>query len=245
MGKFDSYKIDLRGMREVNASYDWCVDNEFFAHIDGPEVQKGKVMVSLEVHRSVDVYEMNFAVDGTVVVICDRCLDEMDLDIHTTGKLQVKLGADYAFDPSAPDFVEQVRAVTKGQGVRATIEVTGVSAAMKQALQCASWRGRVSLLGCTRVSDCAVDYYQQVHCPGVKLIGAHNFVRPKVDSFPHNWTHQDDCKAILDLISAGRIQVAPIVSRIVAPEDAPEIYNQLCDDPKFPMGTVFDWRNIS
>lgn len=160
-------------------------------------------------------------------------------------ELALKLGADYAFDPSAPDFVEQVRAVTKGQGVRATIEVTGVSAAMKQALQCASWRGRVSLLGCTRVSDCAVDYYQQVHCPGVKLIGAHNFVRPKVDSFPHNWTHQDDCKAILDLISAGRIQVAPIVSRIVAPEDAPEIYNQLCDDPKFPMGTVFDWRNIS
>ena len=30
MGKFDSYKIDLRGMREVNASYDWNIDNEFF-----------------------------------------------------------------------------------------------------------------------------------------------------------------------------------------------------------------------
>ena len=43
MGKFDSYKIDLRGMQEVNASYDLSVDNAFFAHIDGPEVQKGKV----------------------------------------------------------------------------------------------------------------------------------------------------------------------------------------------------------
>ena len=95
MGKFDSYKIDLRGMREVNASYDLCVDNEFFAHIDGPEVQKGKVQVALDVHRSVDVYELHFAIDGTIVVICDRCLDEMDLDVHTTGKLLVKLGADY------------------------------------------------------------------------------------------------------------------------------------------------------
>ena len=53
MGKFDSYKIDLRGMREVNASYDWSVDNEFFAHIDGPEVQKGKLKVTLDVHRIV------------------------------------------------------------------------------------------------------------------------------------------------------------------------------------------------
>jgi len=158
-------------------------------------------------------------------------------------ELALKLGADYAFDPSSPDFVEQVKAVTKGKGVRATVEVTGVSAAMKQALECASWMGRISLLGCTRVSDCAVDYYQQVHRPGVKLIGAHNFVRPKVESYPHHWTHQDDCKAILDLIAAGRIQVEPIVSRVVSPEDCTEIYNQLCDDPAFPMGTVFDWRD--
>ena len=95
MGKFDSYKIDLRGMKEVNASYDLSVDNEFFAHIDGPEVQKGKVQIALDVHRSVDVYEMNFVLDGVVKVNCDRCLDEMDLDIHTKGQLQVKLGADY------------------------------------------------------------------------------------------------------------------------------------------------------
>ena len=159
-------------------------------------------------------------------------------------ELALKLGADYAFDPSAPDFVEQVKAATKGKGVRATVEVTGVSAAMKQALECASWMGRISLLGCTRVSDCAVDYYQQVHRPGVKLIGAHNLVRPKVESYPHHWTHQDDCKAILDMIAAGRVQVAPIISRVVSPADCTEVYNQLCDDPAFPMGTVFDWRNI-
>ena len=159
-------------------------------------------------------------------------------------ELALKLGADYAFDPSAPDFVEQVKTVTKGKGVRATVEVTGVSAAMKQALECASWMGRISLLGCTRISDTAVDYYQQVHRPGVKLIGAHNLVRPKVESYPHHWTHQDDCKATLDLLAAGRIQVSPIVSRVVSPEDAPEVYNQLCDDPLFPMGTVFDWKTI-
>ena len=157
-------------------------------------------------------------------------------------ELALKLGADYAFDPSAPDFAEQVKKVTGGKGVRATVEVTGVSAAMKQALECASYMGRISLLGCTRVSDCAVDYYQEVHRPGVKLIGAHNFVRPKVESYPHHWTHQDDCRAILDLISRGRLQVSPIVSRVVLPENAPEIYDQLCDDPKFPIGTVFDWR---
>lgn len=159
-------------------------------------------------------------------------------------RLALELGADYAFDPSAPDFVDQVMAVTGGKGVRATVEVTGVSTAMKQALECASWMGRISLLGCTRVSDCSVDYYQQVHRPGVKLIGAHNFVRPKLESYPHHWTHHDDCRAILDMIHAGRVRVEPIISRVVSPEDAHDIFDQLCDDPAFPIGTVFDWRNI-
>lgn len=158
-------------------------------------------------------------------------------------RLALALGADYALDPSAPDFVAQVKKATGGKGVNACVEVTGVSAAMNQALNCAAPMGRISLLGCTRVSDCSVDYYQQVHRPGVKLIGAHNFVRPKYESYPHHWTHHDDCRCILNLIAAGRIQVRPIVSRVVKPETCPEIFRQLCDDPNFPMGTVFDWRD--
>ena len=157
-------------------------------------------------------------------------------------ELALKLGADYALDPSDEDFVEKVKEITKGKGVNACVEVTGVSLAMKQALECASWMGRISLLGCTRVSDCSVDYYQQVHRPGVKLIGAHNSVRPKVESYPHHWTHHDDCRAILDMIATNRIDVKSIVSRIVKPETAPEIYTELCNNKDFPMGTVFDWR---
>lgn len=159
-------------------------------------------------------------------------------------ELALKLGADYAFDPADKDFVNKVREVTKGKGVNACVEVTGVSAAMNQALDCASWLGRISLLGCTRVSDSEVDYYTQVHRPGIKLIGAHNFVRPKYESYPHHWTHHDDCNAIIDMIATKRIQVEPIVSRVESPENAPQIYNQLCDDKDFPMGTVFDWRKV-
>ena len=158
--------------------------------------------------------------------------------------LALQLGADYALDPAAADFVEQVKSLTGGKGVRACVEVTGASVALQQALQCASAQGRISLLGCTRVSDCPVDFYTQVHKPGVKLIGAHNFVRPKVDSYPHHWTHHDDCRAILALMGAGRLFAKPMVSRVVSPEEAPEIYKQLCEDKNFPMGTVFDWSKV-
>ena len=159
-------------------------------------------------------------------------------------ELALRLGADAALDPLSPDFKEQVKALTGGKGVNACVEVTGISAALKQALSCMALRGRIALLGCTRVSDCAIDFYTEVHRPGITLIGAHNFLpRRRLESAPGNWTHQDDCKAILKLLSAGRIETRPILSRVVKPEEAPEIYRQLCEDPEFPLGTVFDWRD--
>lgn len=158
--------------------------------------------------------------------------------------LALQLGADYALDPAAPDFVDTVKRLTGGKGINCCVEVTGASVAMQQALQCAARQGRISLLGCTRVSDSSVDFYAQVHKPGVKLIGAHNMVRPQVDSYPHCWTHHDDCRAILELMHAGRLTAKPLCSRIVSPADAPQIYDQLCHDRNFPLGTVFDWSKL-
>ena len=156
--------------------------------------------------------------------------------------LSLKLGADASLDPTAPDFKKEITSLTDGRGINACVEVTGASSALPLALSCAAPLGRISLLGCTRVSDCNIDFYTQVHRPGITLIGAHNFVRPKSDSYPGYWTHQDDCRAILSLMKAGRLLVEPMISRVVKPESAPEIYNELCDSPDFPMGTVFDWN---
>ena len=44
------------------------------------------------------------------------------------------------------------------------------------------------------------------------------------------------------MIETGRVDVQSIVSRVVKPEEAPQIYTQLCNDKNFPLGTAFDWR---
>ena len=159
-------------------------------------------------------------------------------------ELALKLGADYALDPSAPDYIEQVKEITGGRGVNAIVEVTGASIALEQALKFVSYMGRIALLGCTRVSECNIDYYSEVHRPGVKLIGAHNMVRPKNDSFPGYWTMHDDCAAILNLIKGKRVAVEPIVSNILSPHDAPMIFDRLAHDRNFPLGVLFDWSKL-
>ncbi len=83
-------------MRDSEAHYEYHLDNEFFASIDAPEVQDGNLDVTLDVHKSIGVYMLEFHTEGVAVVPCDRCLDDMDVDICTDDTLKVKLGAVYS-----------------------------------------------------------------------------------------------------------------------------------------------------
>ena len=96
LGKFDKYKIDLKGMQADSCRYEFVLDNLFFANIDSPEVQKGKVNVVLVVKKTSRAFELNFQTDGIVWVPCDRCLDDMEQPVSSTDKLLVKFGHEYA-----------------------------------------------------------------------------------------------------------------------------------------------------
>lgn len=96
LGKFDKYKIDLKGMQADSCKYEFLLDNLFFAHIDGPEVQKGKVNVELTVKKTSRAFELSFQTEGIVWVPCDRCLDEMEQPVTSSDKLMVKFGHEYA-----------------------------------------------------------------------------------------------------------------------------------------------------
>lgn len=75
---------------------EYSLENKFFVDIDGTEVQKGKVKVALTIKRSSVMFEMNFQIDGAVMVPCDRCLDDMELLVSTHNRLVVKFGKEYA-----------------------------------------------------------------------------------------------------------------------------------------------------
>jgi 2-desacetyl-2-hydroxyethyl bacteriochlorophyllide A dehydrogenase len=166
-----------------------------------------------------------------------------DLDAKRRA-LALSLGADHAVSPDEEHLPQRIRELTHGKGPSAIVEVTGVAAALQQALLCVARQGRISLLGCTRISDANIDFYKYVHHTGVSLIGAHTFVRPAVDSYPGYWTARDDHHALLAFLAAGKLKVRPIISEVVSPERAPAVYRQLAEEQHPPLGIVFDWRQI-
>lgn len=157
--------------------------------------------------------------------------------------LALELGATAAFVPDER-LAENVLAATGGKGVNAVVEVTGSAKALQQALEYVAWEGRISLLGCTRISDAPIDFYRYVHKRGVTLVGAHTSTRPGTDSRPGQWTEADDYRTFLKLVAAGKMRVRPVISEVVSPEKAPEVYSRLAEDKNPPLGIVFDWKRI-
>lgn len=163
----------------------------------------------------------------------------------------LRLGADFAFDPTAADFRERVLAVcpredsgiytgANASGANVAIEVTGLGAGLNGVLDVMAPMGRVALLGCTRDPDFSVDYYHKVHGRGVSLIGAHTWARPAHDSSRGLFTHRDDAQAFLRLLALGRLSVAGFVADVRPPADCGEVYARLAKGGAFPV-TQFDW----
>ncbi len=152
----------------------------------------------------------------------------------------LKWGADYAFDPNDSDFEKKVRGVT-GSGVKVAVEVTGVDRALDTTLDCMARYGRVALLGCTRHSEFAIDYYRKVHGPGITLVGAHTMARPDNDSSSGWWTTRDDLYAALKLTVGGRLKLREMVAETHTPEECPEVYARLMTEKTFPV-VQFRWK---
>ena len=155
----------------------------------------------------------------------------------------LKMGADFALDPTDVNFAKNVQSLSGG-GVNVCIEVTGLGIGLVQALDCMKRFGRVALLGCTRSSKFEIDYYGKVHGPGISLIGAHTMARPKTESSAGLWTDKDDLQTVLNLIKGKRLNFKDMIFEIHSPEEAGEVYSRLANDKNFPIGVLFDWRNI-
>lgn len=96
MAKFSLYNIPLKTLSSGKNVFDYELDSKYFDAIDGDEVKKGNVKAKVVVKKISSGYELNFTLKGVVQVPCDRCLDDMDLDVDCQDRLIVKLGAEYS-----------------------------------------------------------------------------------------------------------------------------------------------------
>ena len=96
MCSLESLKIDLKSLKEEDTSLEFDLDDKYFEALDDAEVKKGSLHVSVSIRKATGFFELLFHTAGTIVISCDRCLDDMDLPVDTENRLVVKLGSEYS-----------------------------------------------------------------------------------------------------------------------------------------------------
>ncbi len=82
MSEQNHYIVDLKRLPVGTHLFDFQLDSDFFASLEKSEILSGEVAAKAVLNLREEDYQLNIAVQGTVFVVCDRCLDPMPLDIN-------------------------------------------------------------------------------------------------------------------------------------------------------------------
>ena len=78
------FVISLKGLKSGRTQFDWHADGEFFARFENTEILAADLQIGVCVDYEEGEVQTECRIDGTVVVICDRCLEELTLPVHTS-----------------------------------------------------------------------------------------------------------------------------------------------------------------
>jgi threonine dehydrogenase-like Zn-dependent dehydrogenase len=174
---------------------------------------------------------------GARVIAIDRLAGRLE-----TAK---QCGVEMVVDASQTDPVQAVKDLTGGAGAEVVVEATGSAAGALTAMDLAARNGEVILLGTPRGSYEAdvIPLLRAVHraSPNVTMKGAHGYSIPQTPDPYVKHSLSRNATILMDMFGRKELVMQPLVSRVVKPEEAPDAYRQLREQPEKLMGVIFDW----
>ncbi len=90
----DSIKVPLRGLPNGSHTFEYQADGEFFQTFGSEIIQDAVCDIRMVVTKSRDFIKLDCTIIGSVIVECDRCLDDLQIPIDVNRSLLVKFGSE-------------------------------------------------------------------------------------------------------------------------------------------------------
>jgi threonine dehydrogenase-like Zn-dependent dehydrogenase len=126
------------------------------------------------------------------------------------------------------------------------VEATGVPALAVAASALARYGGQLVLLGTPRApytSD-TTDFLRDIQLRGLTVTGASEWtlaITGRHRQQGESWSIEEGYIALRDLLKVGKLDGRDLISEVVSPSSAPEIYSALLGAKRDLLGVVFDW----
>jgi len=94
MENLEIYNVSLKNIKE-SKTYRYTLADSFFSAVESVDIKSGLINAELTVTKKAMFFEFVFHLQGSIQVVCDRCLELMSLPIEEKKIFSVKLGDDY------------------------------------------------------------------------------------------------------------------------------------------------------
>jgi len=82
--------LPYRNLQEGIHSFSFKLNNKFFGIIDYSEIKEGDLAVAITLNKAELFSDLDCTIEGTVDVICDRCLEPYNQEVFFSGHLNIR-----------------------------------------------------------------------------------------------------------------------------------------------------------
>jgi 2-desacetyl-2-hydroxyethyl bacteriochlorophyllide A dehydrogenase len=143
-------------------------------------------------------------------------------------------------DPTETAPATALERATGRETAPAVIEATGNPAAIADEVRPLREQGRLVILS-TPNGTTPFDFGEYCNQPSYRIIGAHEMSHAPSETPRNQWTHRRHYELFLELLAAGELSVADVITTRVDPADVPETYERLLAGNGDDLGVIIEW----
>ena len=145
----------------------------------------------------------------------------------------------------ADEAQAQIQEITDGDLGNITVDAVGHSGVVMQALRATASHGQIIILGTPRVSvpGDLTDLLSETHLRWITIRGALEWCVPMYPDIGNRTSQWSKQQTIFDWMARGQLQVEPLISHRLKPEQIKQAYDGLLNEPNVYTGVVLDWTS--
>lgn len=158
--------------------------------------------------------------------------------------LAQRCGIEHTVGGTPDEAQAQLQELTNGGLGNITVDAVGHSSVVMQALRATTNHGQLVILGSPRVSvpGDLTELLSETHLRWITIRGALEWCVPMYPDIGNRTSQWSKQQTIFDWIARGQLQVKPLISHRLKPEQIKQAYDGLLNEPSVYTGVVLDWH---
>lgn len=103
----EQYSILFKCLKTGLHNFDFELDDRFFEYFENSDCLGGTFRINAELDKKDHLLSLCFSFSGSTMVICDRCLEELDIPLEFKSNLFVKFGPEEQETDADVIYLEQ------------------------------------------------------------------------------------------------------------------------------------------